>query len=149
MVRCQAVGRALLLVVKLSLRSGAKTCKQRHTMGPTDYTHIRPALCGGMDWWRREWSFSRVRKYFPEAEVSRKMPEIPQKERFSPKFRLRNLKIQSPKNCNSTPPILPIDSLLHTHTHTHTRTYVYCLGISLPITQDICYTGLPGRNYYV
>ena len=46
-----------------------------------------------------EWPFSRVRKtYFSEAEVSWKIPEIPQKERFSPNFRLRNLKFQSPKN---------------------------------------------------
>ena len=25
---------------------------------------IRPALSGGMDWWRMEWPFSRVRKIF-------------------------------------------------------------------------------------
>ena len=46
-------------------------------------------------------------KYFSEAEISRKISEIPQKERFLPNFRLRNLKIQSPKNCNSIPPAIP------------------------------------------
>ena len=58
----------------------------------------RPALSGGMDWWRMEWPFSRVRKIFFRDRISWKIPEIPQKERFSPKFRFRNFKIQSPKN---------------------------------------------------
>ena len=52
-----------------------------------------------MDWWRMEWPFSRVRKiYFPEAGFSRKIPENPQKERFLPNFRLRNLKFRARKN---------------------------------------------------
>ena len=51
--------------------------------------------------------FPESEKYFSEAEFSRKIPEIPQKERFLPNFRLRNLKIQSPKNCNSIPPAIP------------------------------------------
>ena len=46
--------------------------------------------------------FQSPKKYFSEAEISRKIPVIPQKEQFSPNFRLRNLKIQSPKKCNST-----------------------------------------------
>ena len=46
-------------------------------------------------------------KYFSEGEFSRKIPEIPQEERFLPNFRLRYLKIQSPKNCNSIPPAIP------------------------------------------
>ena len=50
---------------------------------------VRPALSGGTDWCRMEWSFSRVRKiYLSEAEISRKMPEILQKEQFSPNFTL-------------------------------------------------------------
>ena len=48
--------------------------------------------------------FPESEKYFSEAEFSRKIHEIPQKELFSPNFRLRNLKIQSPKKCNSIPP---------------------------------------------
>ena len=65
----------------------------------------RLALSGGMDWWRMEWpcSMRESEKYFSEAEFSRKIPEISQKERFLPNFRLRNVKIQSPKNCNSIP----------------------------------------------
>ena len=51
--------------------------------------------------------FPESEKHFSEAEFSRKIPEIPQKERFLPNFRLRNLKIQSPKNCNSIPPAIP------------------------------------------
>ena len=53
--------------------------------------------------------FPESEKYFSGAEISRKIPEIPQKERFLPNFRLRNLKFQSPKKCNSIP---PLDSLL-------------------------------------
>ena len=47
------------------------------TAGKTSYGHedfseirqlqhpyCRPALSGGMDWWRMEWPFSRVRKIF-------------------------------------------------------------------------------------
>ena len=59
--------------------------------------------------------FPESEKYFSEAEFSRQIPEIPQKERFSPNFRLRDLKIQSPKNCNLHTPshsIPPLDSLL-------------------------------------
>ena len=69
---------------------------------------IRPALSGGMDWWRMEWPFSRVRKCFSEDEISRKISETPQTERFLPNFRLRNLKIQSPKKCNSIFPAIPL-----------------------------------------
>ena len=32
--------------------------------------------------------FPESEKYFSDAEISRKMPEIPQKERFLPNFRL-------------------------------------------------------------
>ena len=59
--------------------------------------------------------FPESEKYFSEAEISRKMPEIPQKERFLPNFRLRNLKIQSPKKMQFHTPshsIPPLDSLL-------------------------------------
>ena len=77
--------------------------ESRRGRGSLLFILTRPALGGGMDWWRMEWPFSRVRKYFSEAEICRKIPEIPQKERFSPNFRLRNLKFQSPKKCDSIP----------------------------------------------
>ena len=51
--------------------------------------------------------FPESEKYFSGAEISRKILEFPQKERFLPNFRLRNLKIQSPKKCNSIPPAIP------------------------------------------
>ena len=50
--------------------------------------------------------FPESEKYFSEAEFFRKIADIP-KKRFSPNFRLRNLKIQSPKKCNSIPPAIP------------------------------------------
>ena len=59
---------------------------------------FRPALSGGMDWWRMEWSLSRVRKiFFQRLKFTGKLAKIP------PNFRLRNLKNQSPKKCNSIP----------------------------------------------
>ena len=51
--------------------------------------------------------FPESEKHFSEAEFSRKIPEIPQKEPCLPNFRLRNLKIQSPKNCMSILPAIP------------------------------------------
>ena len=51
--------------------------------------------------------FPESENYFSETEISRRIPEIPQKELFSPNFRLRNLKIQSPKKCSSIPPAIP------------------------------------------
>ena len=68
-----------------------------------------------MDWWRMEWPFSRVRKIFFRGRNFQEIPEIPQKERFSPNFRLRNLKFQSPKKFQLHTPshsIPPLDSLL-------------------------------------
>ena len=59
--------------------------------------------------------FPESERYFSEAEISSKIPEIRQKERFSPNFRLRNLKIQSPKKMQFHTPshsIPPLDSLL-------------------------------------
>ena len=40
---------------------------------------IRPALSGGMDWWRMERPLSRVRKIFFRGRISRRIPVIPQK----------------------------------------------------------------------
>ena len=65
--------------------------------GPSIGRHLVGVWIGGV--WNGH--FPEPEKYFSEAEISRKMPEIPQKERFLPNFRLRNLKIQSPKKCNS------------------------------------------------
>ena len=41
--------------------------------------------------------FPESEKYFSEAEFCRKIPVIPQKERFLPNFRLRNLKFRARK----------------------------------------------------
>ena len=58
-----------------------------------------------------EWPFSRVRRWVFRDRNFHEIPEIPQKERFSPNFRLRNLKIQSQKKCNSIPPAIPYSHL--------------------------------------
>ena len=47
------------------------------TLSKSRNSFCRPALSGGMDWWRIEWPFSRVR--------------------FLPKFELQILKLQGPK----------------------------------------------------
>ena len=65
--------------------------------------HLVGVWIGGV--WNRH--FPESEKYFSEAEICREIPEIPQKERFLPNFRLRNLQIQSPKKCNSIPGIPP------------------------------------------
>ena len=59
-----------------------------------------------------EWRFSRVRKIFFRGRIFQEIPEIPQNERFLLNFRLRNLKIQSPKKCNSIPPAIPYPTRL-------------------------------------
>ena len=81
--------------------SDEASCKQTGS----HWCKSRPALGGGMDWWRGVWNchFPESEKYLSEAEFSRKMPQISQKERFSPNFRLRNLKIQRPIKRNSIP----------------------------------------------
>ena len=58
-----------------------------------------------------EWPFSRVRKIFFRGRNSRKIPEIPQKERFleslEPNLRLQIVKIQSLNKFNSIRPAIP------------------------------------------
>ena len=82
--------------LKLAINASASSLSQgigRHLVG---------VWIGGV--W--DGHFPGSEKYFSEAEISKKMPEILQKERFSPNFRLRNLKIQNPKTCNSIPPAI-------------------------------------------
>ena len=78
-------------------------CRGLH-VGPSKIgRHLVVVWIGGV--WNGH--FPESEKYFSEAEISRKIPELPQKERFSPNFRLRNLKIQSPQKRNSIPPAIP------------------------------------------
>ena len=88
--------------------------------------------------------FQSPKKYFSEAEFFRKIPEIPQKERFLPNFRLRNLKIQSPKNCNSIPPAIPyppLDSLLKRHININ---FLLWLASRCPWDKRLVVPGLTG-----
>ena len=55
--------------------------------------------------------FQSPKNIFQRLKFPGKSPEIPQKERFSPNFKVRNFKIQSPTKCNSTPPAIPYPSL--------------------------------------
>ena len=101
--------------------------------------HHRPALSGGMD-------FQSPKNMFQRPKFPEKIPEILQKERFSSNFRLRNLKIQSPKKRQFHTPshsILPWDSLLHC------LTLVYCCHVVvswqlevLSFTLSICSAGM-------
>ena len=50
-------GLGLTLVARLR----GRTATQRSAKKGSEN---RPALSGGMDWWRMEWPFSRVRKIF-------------------------------------------------------------------------------------
>ena len=69
-----------------------------------------------MNWRRMESPFSRVRRIFFRGRNCRKIPETPQKERFLHNLRLRNLKIQSLKKCNSIRPAIPYAQPFHTPT---------------------------------
>ena len=64
----------------------------------------RPALSGGIDWRRMEWPFSKSKVVIRDHNVQQ-IPEILQKERLSPNFRL-----QSPEKCKSIPPNVPYPS---------------------------------------
>ena len=79
--------------------------------------------------------FPESEKYFSEAEISRKMPEIPQKERFSPNFRLRNLKIQSPKNA------IPYPQPFHTPTTLPPNIYIHIYGMYQRVLSLSCAIG--------
>ena len=74
-----------------------------------DVLSTKPASTEWGEWIGGDWNdhFPESEKYFSEAEIFRKIPGIPQKERFSPNFRLRNLKIQSLRKRNSLPPAIP------------------------------------------
>ena len=58
--------------------------------------------------------FQESGKYLSEAEVCRKMPGVPQKERFFAKFQAPKFENSEPEKCNSIPrshSIPPLDSL--------------------------------------
>ena len=68
---------------------------------------IRPALSGGMDWWRMEWPFSRVRKIFFRGRNFQEKTGSSAERAILTKFEGPKFEIQSPKKCNSIPPIIP------------------------------------------
>ena len=76
---------------------------------------FRPAVSGGMDWWRMEWPFSRARKIFIRGRIFQEDP-------WNSEERAIFAKVQAPKFENSEPEKLqfhtpshstpPLDSLL-------------------------------------
>ena len=99
---------------QLGLQTSRATCSVRSPLLPPGKSKFGRHLVGGMDWWRMEWLFSRIRNYFSEAEICRKIPAIPQKERFLTKFQAPNFEISEPEKMQFHTPnhsIPPLDSL--------------------------------------
>ena len=67
----------------------------------------RPALSGGMDWWRMEWPFSRVQKIFFRGRNFQENAWNSAERAIFAKFQAPIFEIQSPKKCNSIPPAIP------------------------------------------
>ena len=65
--------------------------------------HLVAVWIGGV--WKG--NFPESEKYFSEAEFSRKIPEILQKGRYSPKFQAPKFANSEPEKCNSIPPAVP------------------------------------------
>ena len=101
----------------------ARVARRAHTLGDTSRAapqkfgrHLVGVWIGGV--WNCH--FSIARKYFSEAEFCSKIPEFPQKEQFSPNFRLWNLNFQGPKKSYSVPPATlypPLELLPKTMTY--------------------------------
>ena len=99
-------------ITRISTQIGEKTRLVR--IWPSA-SKIRPAPSGGMDWWRMEWPFSRVRKIFSEAEISRKMPENSAERTIFAKFQAPKFENSEPEKMQFHTPshsIPPLDSLL-------------------------------------
>ena len=108
--RCESPGhlRSRILMVEVSF------LKVSDLLAPS--SNIRPALSGGMDWWRMEWPFSRVRKIFFRGRNF-------QENAWNSAERAIFAKFQAPKFENSEPEkmqfhtpshsIPPLDSLLN------------------------------------
>ena len=76
---------------------------------------IRPALSGGMDWWRMEWPFSRVRKIFFRGRIFQQNPGNSAERASFAKFQAPKFEISEPEKVQFHTPshsIPPLDSLL-------------------------------------
>ena len=75
----------------------------------------RPALSGGMDWWRREWPFSRVRKLFFRGRNLQQNPGNTAEKVIFAKLQAPKFEISEPEKMQFHTPshsIPPLDSLL-------------------------------------
>ena len=75
----------------------------------------RPALSGGMDWWRMEWPFSRVRKIFFRGRNFRENPWNSAERAIFSKFQAPKFENSEPEKMQFHTPshsIPPLDSLL-------------------------------------
>ena len=74
-----------------------------------------PALSGGMDWWRMEWSFSRVRKIFFRGRNFQENPRNSGERAIFAKFQALKFENSEPEKMQFHTPshsIPPLDSLL-------------------------------------
>ena len=100
--------------------SSAVSCKCYQTL--PDLTDVRvigntnrPALSGGMDWWRMKWPFSRVPKIFFGGRIFQEKPWNSAERAIFAKFQAPKFENSEPQKLQFHPPshsIPPLDSLL-------------------------------------
>ena len=79
---------------------------------------VRPALSGGMDWWRMEWPFCRVWKIFFRGRNFQENPWISAERAIFAKFQAPKFENSEPEKMQFHTPsrsIPPLDSLLPVH----------------------------------
>ena len=82
---------------------------------PRTCATIRPAPSGGMDWWRMEWPFSRVRKIFFRGRIFQENPCNSAERAIFAKFQAPKFENSEPEKLQFHTPshsIPPLDSLL-------------------------------------
>ena len=82
---------------------------------PEFVAFCRPALSGGMDWWRMELPFSRARKIFFRGRILQQNPWISTERAILAKFQAPKFEISEAKKMQFHTPshsISPLDSLL-------------------------------------
>ena len=69
--------------------------------------NCRPALSGGLDWWRMEWPFLRVRKIFFGGRNFQEKPGNSAERAIWTKFQGLKFENSEPEKCNDIPPAIP------------------------------------------
>ena len=93
---------------------GPQDVRETQAATPHCDNHDRPALSGGMDWWRMKWPFSRVRRIFLRG---RNLQDYNSAERaILTNFQAPNVEFSEPgkMQCHTlSHSIPPLDSLLN------------------------------------